>query len=333
MSKIHGTSKLLALTLIASIATFGCTTNWTRSDGEPATGSTNVGTPSATPGTSGGTTYPQPMISSSQIPQRTPDQALAVMQQSRPAVPQGIVLGPVNPPMTGEARIGGYNTATPGFTGQIRQLTVNSSIANPWGPQPVVVSGAGETLDAAALFGDIVIGNPATTSATNATIGTVNSPTIGVVAGATPATTAAATTSSPTTFAGATSPTATAASITATTPTSAAIPLTTGVFSAATGTLTPSASSAAVPVATVSTSPVVLGNTGMLSSSSITNDGTVVVTAPATSAGATFSPGTVRSNLQAPLRLNRSAVTSTKSTSAITVTQGANGKLVISNVK
>lgn len=305
MRKMNKSSRFLAVTLTASLATFGCTTNWNRSDGEPATGTTNANSPSATPGTSGGTTMPPPMTSSSQIPQRTPEQALAIMQESsRPVGPQAIVLGPSNPPNTGQARVGGYDNSA--AFGTIRQLTINSSISNPLGPQPAVVSGAGEGVDAAALFGDVVAGTAVTPSTG---IGAANgAATVGTV---------------PSTIS--TAPATAISNATTVTPTTAGFPVTSGVFSASTGTLTPSASSGAVPSPTVATSPVVLGSTGMISSSIVTN-GATTVTAPARSAG------TVRSSVQAPLRLNRSAITP-NATSTITVTQSATGKLVISNVK
>lgn len=285
-------SKLLALTLTASLATFGCTTNWNRGDGEPATGTTNATSPAATPGSSGGA-LPQPMTSSSQITTRTPEEALAVMQQSRPTV-RGIVLGPVNPPNTGQAVVGG--AVTPAFDGTIRQLTVNSSISNPYGPQAAVVDDGG---GAAAVFGNAVSGT--TVATPSATIGTTASRIAGTAATA-----------------------GTTSSITAATPTSAALPVTSGAFSAATGTLTPTASSAAIPSATVATSPVVLGNSGMLSSSTVSN-GTTTATA-ATGARSSTTAAI------APVRLNRSAVT-TSTSSAITVSQSANGRLVISNQK
>lgn len=113
MRKILKNKTLLALTLAASFASVGCTTNLNRGNGEPATGSTSATAPSATPGSSGGTvpqSMPPSMTSSSRLT-NTPAEALAVMQQSLPTV-SGRVLGPVNPPNTGIARTGG-NAATP----------------------------------------------------------------------------------------------------------------------------------------------------------------------------------------------------------------------------
>jgi hypothetical protein len=261
--KLKNRNLLAAMTLAASLATFGCTTNYNHGNGEPATGSPGIGPSAPTSGTSGssGGTLPQPMTSSSRLSNSSGD-ALAIMQRTRGTGDKGRVLGPVNPPATGEARAVS-NGATSTFDGTIRQLTVNSSISNPYGPQAAVVSGAGD-----GFAGDVLAGT-VTTGTTGTTVGTTAGTTLGTTAGVTTGATIGATTGA-----------------TIATPTSAALPLTTGAFATGTSTVTPTVSSAAVTTPTAATSAITL---------------------------------------------NRGAVGTTGS--GLSVTQGANGSLVISNVK
>jgi len=266
MHRILKNSKVLTVTLAASLAAFGCTTNWTRSDGEPLKGS-NVNAPSATPGSAGGS-YPQPMTSSSSIttntlPVRTPSEALAIMRGSVATGQKGKVLGPSAPPNLGAAVVGG--NVTPELGGTPQQLTINSSISNPYGPQAAVISGAGgSAADVAPIIGGTATG-----------------------------TTATATTSA-----------------------------------TSTGTLTPTAAAATVPLTTAATSPLILGNTGMLSSSSVTNGNTTAPANRVTTSSATNSGG-----VTSVQRLSVRSVTTTPNASGITVTQKSGGKITISNQK
>lgn len=230
---------LLAVALAASLSTLGCTTNWNRGNGEPATGSTNVNSPSATPGSSGGTVpQPMPKTTSSSRLTNSPEEALAIMQQTLPTT-RGRVLGPVNPPATGAARVASNEAMQ--FDGTQQRLTINSSIANPLGPQSAVVSGADGGGDAGVIFaGTTVTGSTAPVTAAGST-------------GAVTATTAS-------------TPAITTATSAAATPISAALPITSGSLAAGTGNLTPTASSSVVPSATASTSAISAGTTVATSS-------------------------------------------------------------------
>lgn len=135
-----GTSTLLALTLSASLAAFGCTTNQNVGNGEPATGAP-AGRTAPTAGTNGGSSsgssVPQPMTSSSRL---SADDAAAIMAQHEPA--RGVVLGVTAQPDTGEARAV-TNGATAVFDGTINQATINSTVGDP-NPGAAMVSGAGD---------------------------------------------------------------------------------------------------------------------------------------------------------------------------------------------
>jgi hypothetical protein len=210
MSKILKNKTLLAMTLTASLATFGCTTNYNHGNGEPATGSPGIGPSAPTSGTSGssGGTMPQPMTSSSRLTNSSGD-ALAIMQRTRGTGDKGRVLGPVNPPATGQARAVS-NGATSSFDGTISQLTVNSSISNPYGPQAAVVNGAGDGFAGDVLAGTVTNGTTVGTTAGVTTVtGTAATPTSAALPLATGA------------FASGTAVTPTASSAAVTTPTAA----------------------------------------------------------------------------------------------------------------
>jgi hypothetical protein len=207
---------LLAFSLVASLAAFGCTTNRTHGDGEPYVGAPNVGTSpsSSTYGTSVPTT-PQPMTSSYRgddqarvtttarpAPHRlTADEAALIMADHLPRVR---VLGPVNP-----AGGRGYVSDTV-VTGQFvnpavlvnPQVTINSSISSP--PVPAISSGAGG--DNASAGAAIFAGNLTTLNPTNSSTAVLpptmtSSSTIApsTVAATTAPVTAASTVTSPTT--------------------------------------------------------------------------------------------------------------------------------------
>ena len=82
---------LAAVTLVMSLAAFGCTTNHTAGMGEPSrTPAVGPMTPSSTPGSSSGTSgIPVTMVSSSGV------DAIAVLEANRAF--EGRVLGPANP--------------------------------------------------------------------------------------------------------------------------------------------------------------------------------------------------------------------------------------------
>jgi hypothetical protein len=142
------------LSLVASLAAFGCTTNSMRGAGDPWTGSPGVGpsSPAATSGTSVPTT-PPPMTSSytredaqpakpmrSHMLPLSAAEAAAIMAQHQPRVR---VLGPSNPgpairPYVSDGLVTGQVVSPP----VIPQFTINSSINNPQ-PGSAITSGVG----------------------------------------------------------------------------------------------------------------------------------------------------------------------------------------------
>src|SRR4051794_24773161 len=167
-----GLQGLTAAAAIASLAVFGCSTNHTPGDGQPAM--TAPSTPSATPGTSSGTSNP-PMASAfaEGVSVDRANESAAIMaahQRER-------FLGTINPT---DSQPNPNQPAQP--TGQLippsayanPQATVNASISSD--PIPVVTSGAGGG-------GAIFLGS-ATTGATAATTGTTAAP-IAATTGAT----------------------------------------------------------------------------------------------------------------------------------------------------
>ncbi|HEX2123302.1 MAG TPA: hypothetical protein VHL59_16850 [Thermoanaerobaculia bacterium] len=175
---------LVALSLSASLAALGCTTNRTPGNGDPVTGGPTA--PAATSGTSSGTTTPTPppMTSSYQgsevLPpsSRTlplsPAEAAAVMAQHE--TPQPRVLGPADPGPGGRAYVSDGRTNQFSFPALATnpQLTVNSSISSY--PVAAITSGAGGAGGGAAIVGGLVVDN-------GGTAGTVGS--TGTIAGTT----------------------------------------------------------------------------------------------------------------------------------------------------
>lgn len=155
---------LLAITLAASLAAFGCTTNQNLGNGTPTRSGPEIRrAPTSGVTTGGETSTPPPMTSSytraealpsvtpktlaavkstSRIIRRSPDEAAAIMAQHAPV--RGRYLGVVNPGSSGR----GYVSANL-HTGQFQnpamivnpQITINSSISSP--PTPAINSGAG----------------------------------------------------------------------------------------------------------------------------------------------------------------------------------------------
>ncbi len=210
---------LLAITLAASLAAFGCTTNQTLGNGTPTRSGPEIRrAPTSGVTTGGETSTPPPMTSSytrsEALPpvtpknttrsiRRSPDEAAAIMAQHAPA--RGRYLGVVAPGEPGR----GYVSANL-HTGHFQnpalavnpQLTVNSSISSE--PVPVITSGAEGGVDAGGFLTDA----GATTAAATITSGAVPPPTPAV--GLAPGTFAG--TSSLPTFASSGVPTVTAAS-------------------------------------------------------------------------------------------------------------------------
>jgi hypothetical protein len=148
---------LLAISLAASLAAFGCTTslnpgNGTPTQSDPVMRSTPT---SRAPMGSETLTLPPPMTSSYTGPQgsirRSPDEAAAIMAQHQPL--RGRYLGVTNPGPSGRASISDGRTSpyvNPALLAR-PYSTVNSSISSP--PTAVVSSGAGEGAAAPAPAG------------------------------------------------------------------------------------------------------------------------------------------------------------------------------------
>lgn len=208
---------LLAVSLAASLAAFGCTTNQNLGNGTPTRSGPDVRTAPTSGVTSGGeTTSPPPMTSSytraevlpsvtqRTIRRRSPDEAAAIMAGGvQPA--RGRYLGVVSPGTPGRGyQSDSVQTFVPPALQTNPQLTINATISS--NPLPAVSSGAGGDIGAAAgdVFADgattagaVVINNDITPTAAGAGLA------IGTVAGST----------SLPTFASANVPSVTAASV------------------------------------------------------------------------------------------------------------------------
>lgn len=208
------TSRLLAISLAASLAAFGCTTNHTLGNGTPTRSGPELRSSPTSGVTIGGESTTPPMTSSSTSPEgpagsmRKAGEAAAIMAQHQRR--RAVYLGVVNPGSSQSAgRAGGAAGQLVSPSAQLKpHLTVNSSFTP---GTPVITSGAGVADTGAALF------VPGTSTA--------------VIEGTTAAATVTGT-----------------AAATATTPTAAAIPLSPGTFAAAAP--APPAAAAAVPTVT-----------------------------------------------------------------------------------
>jgi len=177
--KSRNLNALLALSLTASIAAFGCTTNRMPGEGEPTR--SPASSPASTGGTSSGTVsqVPPPMISSSTTVDPIPgltarpanrlgltaDEAAAIMARHQ-TNGGGKFLGYANPAMSGR---GYYSDLRP--SGQFSnpamvnpQLTINSSISSPGG-YPAITSGAGEPVATAGVTAGAIAANGITANA------------------------------------------------------------------------------------------------------------------------------------------------------------------------
>ena len=240
---------LLAVSLCAAMAAFGCTTDRTLGNGDPVV--TPGSRTSPTSGTSAGSesgAVPPPMMSSfsnGSVPVRTmngrlsADEAAAIMAQQQPRVR---VLGPVSPGprpyasnqmMLAQQQGGG-------------QTSVNSTIYS--GPTEVITSGAGEPVAG-------VVDTSGVIDTSGVVAGTDGSAAAPIIAGSSVATAGTATTAdSSTNVTNAAAPVI-APSGTTITPTSNAV--TNPAAFASVRTLSPTAASVINPPASISGSPAV----------------------------------------------------------------------------
>lgn len=331
----------LALSLAASLAAFGCTTNRTPGNGEPVTGAPGAGPGVPTSGVSSGsstgsTAVNPPMMSSSTYidalptvnarPNRlplSPDQAAAIMAGNQ--LDRSVrILGPSNPGGTGRSYASDV-MHTGAWQNPAMQtapiVTVNSSISSV--AQVPALAGGGDT-------GGGVVGTDVSGAAvlSNATV-----------------------TNDTAVFAPGTA---------AATPTTAAVPFTPGAFAAgpgsaaaatpgtavanaSTGTLTPTAASGAFPTATVASSPVI-ASTGTVRAAgtaavNATNGRTVVNGATVSNANTAATTTTAASATNRTTTTAASTTTGTTGTrsatanvaSPVRVTQDANGRVIVTN--
>jgi hypothetical protein len=307
---LHGGLRgFAAAAAIASLAVFGCSTNRTPGDGQPAM--TAPASPSSTPGTSSGTNPPMASAAAEGISVDRANESAAILaahQRER-------FLGTINP----SGPQPNYSLQAPP-TGQVNppsmyanpEVTVNASISSD--PTPVITSGG------AGGDGAIIIGS----STTGTTTGTTAAATVGATtaATATPTTAAIATTptavntiATPTTAAIMATPTMT--NTTATPTTAAATTPTVGQFATGptttTGTsttiLTPTLTSAATPSPTRAANPPLA--TLRLTQAATTSSTTTASTTTASSTA-------IRTTASAPIRIITNAngtVTVTNTTS------------------
>jgi hypothetical protein len=310
LQHLHGGVRgFAAAAAIASLAAFGCSTNRTPGDGQPAM--TAPATPSSTPGTSSGTSNP-PMASAyteGLNVERANDSAaiMAAHQRER-------FLGTINP--SGPQP----NPPQPQATGQFippsayanPQATVNASISS--APTPVITGG--NPSDGAIFLGGVTTGAATGTTAA-ATIGATTGTTTTTAATA-PALATTGVTATPTTAAIAATPTVTN---TTATPTAAAIAATPGQFAAGpTGTTAATGATTTIltPTLTSSVTPTPTRATTTLGALRVNQAGTTTTAASTssatTSSTATRTSGTAR--VVAPIR----------------VVTNANGTVTVTNV-
>ena len=283
---LHGGIRAFAAAAaIASMAAFGCSTNRTPGDGQPAM--TAPSTPSSTPGTSSGSNPPMASAYTTGVAIDRANESAAIMaahQRER-------FLGTINP---SDAQPNPLQPAQP--TGQFvppsayanPQATVNASISSD--PIPVVTGDGG---------GGVVFASSGTTPAAT-TAATTVVPTI------------AATTATPTTAAITTTPTVAA---TTATPTTAAI-ATTPTVAAGTNVLTPTLTSSVTPSPARAANPP-LGSLRLTAPATTSSS-----TAASTSTVRTAGTGRV---VVAPIRVVTNAngtmtVTNTASTPPVVIT-------------
>jgi len=331
----------VALSLAASLAAFGCTTNRTPGNGDPVNSGPGAGpaapTSGVNSGSSSGNTAPvnPPMMSSSTYGEALPtvdtrarrlplsaDEAAAVMAGSQAYNRRVRVLGPVNPGNSGRQYLSD-------------QINTNREPYNP-ALQVNPIATVNSSVNSAMHVGAISGGDAGAVDATGALLGAVAvNGTSAVATTATPATTAAVT--------------GTAGIVT---PTTAAVPFSAGAFAAgpgsvtattagttvanaSTGTFTPTTAAASFPTPTVATSRIA-ANTGTVRAAGTTvtsANGTTVVNGTTITNSATTSNATSRSTATtaAATTGTTAAEASANVTSPVRVTQDANGKVIVTN--
>jgi hypothetical protein len=307
------TRTLLAVSLAATLAAFGCTTNRTLGDGDPTTAGAGVRTPptgGVTSGTEGASSLPPSMTSSYSRPDLNvsrdvryvpADQVAAYMARVE-ATPSVRFLGPsapgaAPPPSASAAQVTGQ-FVNPALVVN-PQLTINSSSSSQ--PTPAIISGAGGTADAGAFLGGVV-------DADGFVAGLVES---GLVVGGNvvpPGGPVFLPSSAPVT------------------PTSAGLPIPAGAFATGPG-ITPGVVAGTAPLPVSDGTPTPTAVSSLNPPLTAVSGGALIGTAPVTAAAQ-------------PLRLDaarRSAVSRTVTAGAtasgdVRIATGSNGRLVVTNV-
>jgi hypothetical protein len=306
---------LVAITLCATMATFGCTTDRNLGNGNPVV-SPGVRT-SPTGGSSAGSeteATPPPMMSSysgtealptvqRRVKKLSASEAAAIMAQHQQQ-PRVKVLGPAYPGLAGRPYFSDGLAAQYSLPQVYGPATVNSSLTS--APTPGTISGAGEGFAAGATVADTGafaagVTDAAVVAGTNAngTLAVTNA-------------TAGATLASP--------------SSAAVTPTGAAIGLPAGAFAATT--LSPTAAAVVNPPASISGSPA-------LATASATRLGagrlqTVTPATPTTSTATTIA-ATTRAGVRANTASATTGVTATGTVNPVRVVN-TNGRVTVTNV-
>jgi hypothetical protein len=273
LAERSSTRALLAVSLCATMAAFGCTTDRTLGNGDPVV--TPGSRTSPTGGTSAGSeseAIPPPMMSSfsnGSVPVRnfdgrlSADEAAAIMAEQQPRVR---VLGPVSPgprPSYGASQMMLAQQQAGG------QTSVNSTLYS--GPTEVITSGAGEPVAGVDTSGVVV--------------GTDGSAAAPVIAGSSVTTGTATTAAAGTNVTNAAGPVI-APTGTAITPTSSAV--SNPAAFASVRTLSPTAASVVNPPASISGSPAV----ATTSSSRTNTTGRTTTTLNPTVSSSSVSPAT-----------------------------------------
>jgi hypothetical protein len=314
---------LLAVSLTASIAAAGCTTNRNPGSGEPVRDGFVRTSPTGGVTSGSEMPLPPPMTSSytgTETQRRNayvgPDQAAAIMAQSGARMR---VLGPVNPgPDTGIRPSSSVAQRNASIMNAPPQVTINSTINSPG--TPVVIDGAGGVIDSgivgAVTADGTIIGNSTAGTTTNTAPVFLNGN--GTVA----PTSVNSATLTPGAFAGgaAATPTATVSSVPPTTMTNSGTPVTV-------------ASNSTTGTTTAGTT----GTTGTTATTAMNNSTITASTLAAATAGARVNRRATTATTTAA-----STATSAKSASAITsaaTTSGtsvrivrAGGRVLVTNV-
>jgi hypothetical protein len=314
LSRQATTRTLLAVSLAATLAAFGCTTNRTLGDGDPTTAGAGVRTPptgGVTSGTQGSSALPPSMTSSYSRPdlgvprdvRYVPADQVAAYMARVERVPPVRLLGPsapgaAPPPSASAAQVTGQFVNPALITNP--QLTINSSISS--SPVPAIISGAGGGADAGALLGGVV-------DAGGFMAGVVGS---GLVVGGNVVTPSA--------------PIFNPSSVPVT-PTSAGLPVPAGAFATGLG-VTPGVVAGTAPLPVADGTPTPTAVSSLNPPLTAVSGGALIGTAPVTAAAQ-------------PLRLDaarRSAAVRTGAAGAtasgdVRIFSGSNGRTIVTNVQ